>query len=290
MVFCIPVLVLAVVLLAVARRNVVGTTLAAVWAWAAVAVIAVGGVEIGVWFATGAGAGAVVGPGVPLPAWCHAARYAAAVLALCPTVALLGAKRPQDRAWQWVVAAFWAVMMVPAARAYLLQGGDAVVLHTSQGVFLLAVAAMGVANWIATRFAVAALMGGAAQTLLVAPYTPLAGMLPELPLALPVAALVGIAAALLARYWLARRQRGGDPIERVWLEFRDQYGLFWSARLMARLNAAARLHGCPAAIHWRSVTIDAGDEHARTALARSLRMLLRRFVSTKWLSANGGAA
>lgn len=276
----------AVGLLGLARRKVAGTTLAAVWAWAAAAVIAVGGVESGVWLSAG-GNGMISG----LPRWADAARYAAAVLALCPTIALLGAKRPQDRAWQWVVAAFWTAMMVPAARACLLQGGVVVALHAAQGAFLLVIVAMGVANWIATRFAVAAIVGGGAQALLVAPYTPLAVWLPETPIATQAAALVGIALAIAICFCRRRTAHAGDPIERQWLDFRDQFGLFWSARVMARLNVAARAHGWPMTIQWGRIAFDAqADEQARAAVGRCLRMLLRRFVSAEWLSAKDRAA
>jgi hypothetical protein len=277
-----PALVVAIILLAIARGKVAATTLAAVWTWAAVAVAVVGGVEIGV---------ALPGIGGSSSDWSHAARYAAAVLALCPTVAMLGAKRPQDRAWQWVVASFLTVMMLPAARAYLLPGGDGVTLHAVPGTFLLVVVAMGVANWVATRFALAAVLGGAAQMLLVAPYTPLAPLFSDVPFAPPDAAMVGIAAALLSCQLPKRTKEDADASERLWLDFRDQYGLFWAARVMARMNAAARAHRWPASIHWRRVEVDAAiDEHARSAFTRSLRMLLRRFVSTSWLSARDAEA
>ena len=46
--------------------------------------------------------------------------YAAEASTLCPLVALLGARRPQHSAWQFVVATLYAILLVPA-----VQGGEA---------------------------------------------------------------------------------------------------------------------------------------------------------------------
>jgi hypothetical protein len=272
-----PVLALAIYFLLRARRKIQSTTLAAVWAWALVGMLAVGGVE----FALSIAASENSTDSEALPWWAMSARYAAAVLALCPTIALLGAKRPQNRAWQWVVLAFWAILLVPAARVVLLYSESRVSLHTAQGVFLLIIVAMGAANWIATRYWIAATFAAAAQLLLVAPYTPLAGTLPELS---PQIALAGALLALLICRLLELRPRNVDPMSRVWLDFRDQFGLFWAARVMARMNIAARSHDWPIAVSWRKVEYSSADASAREAFDRSLRMLLRRFISSDWLA------
>jgi hypothetical protein len=215
------------------------------------------------------------------------ARYAAAVLSLCPTVALLGAKRPQDRAWQWVVLSFWGIMLVPAARVLLLYADSKVSPHAAQGIFLLVIVAMGAANWIATRFAVPALIAAAAQFMLVAPYTPVAGLVVGVS---PQFAMGGVLAALVAGWFLGKRRRPADVSDRVWLDFRDEFGLFWAARVMARLNVAARGHEWPMVVAWRGIQFGAADEHAREAFGRSLRMLVRRFVSAQWLDERSGKA
>ncbi|MEX2185407.1 MAG: hypothetical protein WD875_01380 [Pirellulales bacterium] len=272
----VAVFVLSIVMLLRGRGRVALTTLAAAWAWALAAVVAVGGVEIAIWLAMPR-AGHFL---ATIPHWATAARYAAAVLALCPTVALLGAKRPQDRAWQWVVLSFWAIMLVPAARAFLLLGGAMAKPHAAQGVFLLVVTLMGIVNWIATRFTWAAIAAGSAQFVLVVPYTPLGDMSPVIASLSP---LTPTLIALVVCRLLEKPPRPSDPSQRDWLDFRDAFGLFWAARVMARLNVAARAHGWGLVVTWRGVQYSSADGRSREAFARSLRMLLRRFVSDDWL-------
>ncbi len=43
----------------------------------------------------------------------------------CPLVSLLGAKRPQNKAWQWIVASFWIIAALPAIEGLALQPGEA---------------------------------------------------------------------------------------------------------------------------------------------------------------------
>jgi hypothetical protein len=279
----VAVVVLSLALMIRGRARIVGTTLAAAWAWAFAALLLVCGIEIALWFAA---ENRDLLPAV-YPSWTTPARYAAAVLALCPTVALLGAKRPQDRAWQWVVLSFWAIMLVPAARSFLLLGGEMALPHAAQGVFLLVIVAMGAANWIATRFTWAAVAVGAAQATLIGPYTPLSQLLPHIP---PLVSLVPVLLALIVCRRQASPVRPSDPLERDWLDFRDAFGLFWAARVMARLNTAARQHGWPVVFAWRGVQLDDADLRAREAASRSLRMLLRRFVSNDWLTERNRAA
>lgn len=265
---------LALAMLLRGRTRVLETTLAAAWTWSFAAVTAVGCIEIAVWLAT-----RDQGPLSPLPAWAAAARYAAAVLALCPTIAVLGAKRPQDRAWQWVVLSFWAILLVPAARSYLLLGGE-IAVHAAQGTLMLVVASMGAVNWFATRFRWAAIAACAAQLTLIAPYTPLASV--ALP-AFPPNALIPVLLALVARRLQENPARSANSTERLWLDFRDAFGLFWAVRVMARLNAASAQHGWPITVTWRGIEFGDADDRPLAAFARSLRMLLRRFVADDWL-------
>src|SRR6185295_15343995 len=84
-----------------------GTTLVAPWAWSALATLTVAGSEV------------AAGLAGDLASWIVPLRFMAAMSAFCPIMAVLGAKRPQDRAWQFIVLSLWAVLCLPAAGWWL---------------------------------------------------------------------------------------------------------------------------------------------------------------------------
>ena len=136
-----------------AHRFVRGTTLTAPWAWAWVALLAVAGVELL--------AASVAASGPPL--WLDAARYLAAVATFCPVMAVLGAKRPQDRAWQIIVASLWGVLSLPALQDLLYHYGQPVALDPAWRGFLAILIAVGLVNYLPTRFWPSSILFGMAQ-------------------------------------------------------------------------------------------------------------------------------
>src|SRR5262245_38410697 len=93
------------VLLAARRRRFRGSTLMAAWWWTIASWAAIVAAECWRAFADD--------PASPRIA---AFRYVAAVGALCPLAAVLGAKRPQDKPWQFIVLSLWLVLSLPAAQ------------------------------------------------------------------------------------------------------------------------------------------------------------------------------
>src|SRR5688572_13251151 len=81
-------------------RSLEGSTLRARWYWTLAALTALA-----------AGAAATLYDSHA--EWLAHVRYLAAVATLCPSVAVLGAKRPQDRGWQFIVASLWLVAALP---------------------------------------------------------------------------------------------------------------------------------------------------------------------------------
>jgi hypothetical protein len=279
------------------------TTLFAPWCWAVAACAAIVLVE---------SMALIVPDGNLLAHTLPPARVVVALVALCPTISVLGAKRPQHRAWQFVVFAFLLVLLIPVARNVLLHPGLPIKLHAAQTAFLHVVALMGVVNWAATRYGAAAIIAGAAQCMLIQPPTWTAQTASfDALLAAPLHPLVAGALATCALLVVALTPRRPTSASRAWLDFRDQLGLFWAARVLSRFNAAAAEKRWPVRLAWRGIepfahtAPPAGSPQRKrgeppldpayvaivsdAVARRTLRMLLLRFVSAPWLAARPDA-
>jgi hypothetical protein len=206
----------------------------------------------------------------------------------------LGAKRPQDFAWQFVVAALVGVLWLPAGQWWLARGGTRLELHAAWSWFLAALVLLGLANHLATRFWLPALLAATGQWMLLAPQLPLLAC----PLSDAARAIVGLAlvvAALVAAVRTASRRRNSlTPLDRVWLDFRDAFGAAWALRVQQRIHASAAAYGWNLTLHWSGfATRDGAATHsippddAAAALA-GLNGLLRRFVSPEWIAERAG--
>jgi hypothetical protein len=210
-------------------------------------------------------------------------RYVATVATFCPLVSILGAKRPQDRAWQFIVAALWLVLALPGLQQLLSRGGVNLDLHAAWQWFLAILILLGLFNGLPTRLWPSSLLTALAQTLM---------LLNQLPLPLePSAANIAQAWQAGVLIWWASaalwgfdqpRRRDLAGWDRVWLDFRDLVGAIWAIRVAERINAAARLCGWKSHLKWGGfVPID--QSTLEPALQRSFRMVLRRFVSPDWI-------
>src|SRR5262249_36481088 len=122
------------------------TTLIAAWWWALGAMVAWAGVELAALFSPSAGS--VIAP----------LRLAAHSLSFCPIIAVLGAKRPQHAAWNFVVASLWAIIALPAAEIFFLHRGQQIAIGDARGCFLWILIALGPINYLPTRFWLASLL------------------------------------------------------------------------------------------------------------------------------------
>lgn len=259
------------------RRRVTGTTLVAPWLWAlaGVGLLAVTDVayRLGPWDPSRSG---------PM-------RYLAASLTLCPILALLGAKRPQDRGWQWVVVTLVAVLAVPVGQQIVFGQGP-LSIPLAWSAMLGVLMAVELINFLATANAWRAVLVVTAQGVWLAPF--LAPLLAG-PVHSEVDALLrtaGWAVLLLALAWPRRRPRTAEPLDRVWLDFRDQFGLVWAHRVADRMEQTAELADWPVRLRWPGFTPlgpAALEADLRRQLAAGLWAALRRFVSIEWMAERG---
>jgi hypothetical protein len=259
-----------------------GTTLLPPALWALAAVLAIGGVEL------------LAAQGLVEAGLHSAVSYMAAVISLCPMMALLGAKRPQDRAWQWVVIALVATLWLPAAGALLIERGEALSLSPPWQVFLAVLVLLGPLNYLPTANWPAALVAAAGQCVLLAPYVTAVG-----PLAGEASVLVAQTVFLIAvglawlRTWRrhrdvrirARRER---ELDAAWLHFRDAFGAFWAIRVLQRVNQGLAMGGSSISLAWHGWHGPPNEESEPPGQAKSsvpqadrmLRTTLRRFVAS----------
>jgi hypothetical protein len=210
-------------------------------------------------------------------------RYAAAVGTFCPLIAVLGAKRPQDRGWQWVVASLWLVLLVPVAQAIASPSGTQLELVGAWRWLLWGFIAMGLLNYLPTRFALSARLVAIGQVVLLAGSTGIAQNLSPTARVATAAALFLTACGLA----IARRFRATPsplPQTNRWLAFRDAWGAFWALRVLQRVNQTAELSHWPVRLQWSGLV--STDEPAppimltppiEALLNQSLDTLLRRF-------------
>jgi hypothetical protein len=263
--------------LAYGRRFVHGTTLVAPWRWSIVALAALAATELGgVWYTAES-----------LPGWMVPARFIAAMATFCPVVAVLGAKRPQDRAWQLIVLSLWFVLSLPALQDVLYHYGQGVSLDAAWRWFIAILIAVAWVNYLPTRHWPSGALYGVAQIVLLADFLPW-------PLPVGVAdrfrvstalALFGLSGALVAIAWPRRRLRGG-AVDRLWSDFRDSYGMLWSVRIRDRATSLSRPAGSPStsevpsSCDARQASIAREDPRD---VERALIAHLQRFVSREWI-------
>lgn len=276
--------ILGAVVLVRAAKRLRGGTLLAPWAWSCFSLAALTAAEIAAAISTDEPSNAVI----------HM-RYLAATTTVAPLIALLGAKRPQDRAWQWIVLSLLVLLALPSLKAVAIDGGVPPAPHAAWRWLLTAILAAGFLNYAPTRNALAAGLFVLGQCVSLAAYLPsFARRLAECD---PIWGLAAVVAAICAAQIAAsRKQPAVEPVDRLWLDFRDAFGALWALRAAERFNATSAQCGWRVWLAWsglRSSGEDrASDQGAASQLApdvaqgvhQALKSLLWRFVSVDWIA------
>lgn len=228
--------------------------------------------------------------GVPLRgSLMEAIRYLAAAALICPTVALLGAKRPQQGPWQFVVLSLWAVLALPALQKLLIQPHQSLAVPASLRWLMLVFILIGLVNYLPTARWGAATLWTAGQLLLLQTYLPWS---PLVPAASSIAlGYVFVAMSAVAAHLPTGRSRGSEhPLDDLWRDFRNAYGVLWSLRVAERVNAVAQANGWPYELTWNGIRAhtrngyDHAPPQAQAAMHNTLINILRRFVSRRWIA------
>lgn len=191
--------------------------------------------------------------------------YAALCLTGCAGVAVLGARRPTVSAWNFVVIGLLAVLLLP-----LLNGLGELRLEAAQELFLLATLTVPLLNYLPTRLGpgVVVMAAGCGSELL-----RLRGW------SSPAPGLLLLACGPWAA-WLGVRigSAGATEFDRLWLAYRDRFGVVWGQRMREQFNRAAHNAGWPVVLRWRGLRMTTTQPPPDpAALLNTLRSILKRF-------------
>ena len=218
--------------------------------------------------------------------------YAAVVLLLCPFISVLGAKRPGSRVWNWfviiplVLVLFWpaVVLWKPTMQ------GQALLLEGPALVGFLLVLVMGTGNYFGTQFTVPSILAGIALLLAVGSFSAVGGEQCSDPQHLRLWATVCLSAAIVVAAAISRSVSNvPSGCDRIWIDFRNQFGIVWASRIQVRINDAVKRENLPArlTIHgliWADESVN-DDVKSQTEIRYEhlLRWWLRRFVDPEWV-------
>jgi hypothetical protein len=206
----------------------------------------------------------------------RALRYFALCLTACATVGVLGARRPGVGPWNFVLVGLLAVLLLPLA-----EGLGSLHLTWPRVLFLAGTLAVGVLNYLPTRLGPVALLVGAGCGLELVSVLPRESVPEVVQRVLPVGDLL-----LAVGPWAAYLQRHGRPppaaeFDRLWLGFRDRFGLVWGQRLREQFNRAAANAGWAVVLRWSGLRLRAGAALPAPAvqeeIVATLQALLKRF-------------
>lgn len=219
--------------------------------------------------------------------------YCGSVFLISPILALLGAKRPQNGAWQAIVGTMLLISLSPVIKSWAF--GDSVPsIHPLFFWLIGAHILLAVGNYSTTRYGSAAVMFAVGQMMVLAAFFDARSS--EQSCWYPFGiALIGLAAVFAT--WAVHHDVRGHGMQKLWRDFRDAYGTVWGLRVAERLNFAATKNRWPVEFLWRGIIIknteftavpkdadfQALDPEVRHRVERELRSMLRRFVSHEWI-------
>ncbi|MEC9097201.1 MAG: hypothetical protein VX776_11240 [Planctomycetota bacterium] len=280
----------ATILLGIALPKIKSTTLFAPWCWL---ILTIWSIALAHTLDTDVANSVNSGDSLPNSRpryWVEAIQFAAHALVFCPFMSLLGARRPQNKMWEFIVFSLWLVLILPALETVLLSPGQ---LADTQGIrawFMLILIGVSAMNVILSRFWVSGLLIGVAQFLLVNPSLPSWSHL-HFSHGMEVGLSVAIASFLVAFLQPKPNRTGIREEDVVWLDYRDMFGGMWALRIKERINQSATMYGWDLRLTWTGfVTADGAElpgklpEKTQQVLHQHFYNLMRKFVSRDWIN------
>jgi len=202
-------------------------------------------------------------------------RCVALCLTACALIGVLGARRPGVGPWNFVLLGLLAVLLLPLA-----EGLGELQLTWPRLLFLAGTLLVGVLNYLPTRLGPAALLFGAGCAVELAGILP--GGVPDgMRGALAVGGLLLAVTPWAAYAQLLRQPPPAAEFDRLWLGFRERFGVVWGQRLREQFNRSAAHAGWPVVLRWSGLRLTPGAARPPAAvqeeIVATLRALLKRF-------------
>jgi hypothetical protein len=183
-------------------------------------------------------------------------------------VAVLGARRPHVFAWNFVILGLVSVLVLPLVENWVIGAKSLDALRLA---FLAATLAVGIGNYVATRFALPAI----AALLVVAGWFAIL-LDPSSAEREPFFLTLRIATAVVPWMTLVTPRRpAGDDLGNAWRAFRDRLGFVWGERTREQFNRAAENAGLPLRLGWFSVRGTGSNAEITQAVDLFRRLVLR---------------
>ena len=222
------------------------------------------------------------------------ASYCAGMLVFCPIMSVLGARRPQNRAWEFITASLWVILALPALEVFFARQGEAFDVRGLRSWFFVVLIFITVSNIALSRFWLSGILFGGAQVILVSDYLPTWFQF-HLEFGQVIALAVGAAAVSLACFLPKPDRSQSTGVDRVWLNYRDTFGGLWAVRTCESINAYAKMQQWNIRLTWDGFVSMNGECWGKTEqitenptvekLHQLLRNQLRRFVDDQWIEA-----
>jgi hypothetical protein len=235
-------------------------------------------------------------PPSPLRPWADSLWFLAAVTALVPPIAVLGARRPTSRVWTWFVLVPLVLVFTWPVLPDLTVGArpTAFNLETPVVVGYGLVLVMGAGNYLGLSHTASSLLWMAGLLLAVLPLCPAT----KNEMIDAWSGRMWGTWLLVAAGWIADRQVARCPLaegphaqfDRAWSDFRELFGIVWAKRIQERFNDDAHRRGLSLRLGFQGLEAasekkppDHLDATSRALAESSLRWLLQKFVDPEWI-------
>lgn len=226
------------------------------------------------------------------PEWIERTWFLVFVLATVPGISVLGARKPNNIAWNWFI-------LVPLCLVLSLPSFDGtglmkqIDLEWPRFIGHAFVLLMGVGNYFGTRHSLGAIFYFIAVAGLGLTFTPAVSLFATVE---PNTLRMLTSLFLIPLMWSCRASApltiSERTTENLWHEFRDLFGIVWAKRVMERVNHSASEEKWLIRLQLdRVVTLDSTSdsmslENSRKRLREILFWQFKRFYDEEWIASN----